>query len=115
MLSIERDVLSSDYVENMREIVEKQADSDMLRHIATNGKNFAILAYAASGNLRLLLKTLDASSRLNSAQINETIRSYYRIDIWAEHSALADKYSGHRDVIDWGRQFCEDQILPELK
>src|SRR5262249_8895659 len=59
MLYIDRDVLSADYVENMREIVEKQTeDSTTLKNIAQNGRNFAILAYAASGNPRLLLKTL---------------------------------------------------------
>lgn len=115
MLSVDRDVLASDYVDNMREIVEKQADAAVLKNIAQNGRNFATLAYAASGNPRLLLKTLAASPKVNSTQINETVREYYRSDIWAEHSTLADKYSGHREVIDWGRQFVEAQVLPDMK
>jgi AAA domain len=115
ILSIERDVLSRDYVDNMREIVEKQADAPILKNIAQNGRNFAILAYAASGNPRLLLKTLSASPRVNSTQVNETVRGFYRSDIWSEHSVLADKYIGHRDVIDWGRSFLENQVLPEIK
>ena|ERR1700730_9308524 len=115
MLSIDRDVLASDYVENMREIVEKQADATILKNIAQNGRNFAILAYAASGNPRLLLKTLAASPKVNSAQINETVRGYYRSDVWAEHSLLADKYVGHREVIDWGRQFLEGLAIPDIK
>jgi hypothetical protein len=115
MLSVDRDVLAADYVENMREIVEKQADAATLKNIAQYGKNFAILAYAASGNPRLLLKTLAASPKVNSSEINETVREFYRSDIWAEHSTLADKYSGHREVIDWGRQFIETQVIPDIK
>lgn len=115
MLSIERDVLASDYTSNMREIVEKQADAATLKNIAQYGKNFSILAYSASGNPRLLLKTLAASPRVNASQVNETVREFYRSDIWSEHSVLADKYSGHREVIDWGRSFVETQVLPEIK
>ncbi len=115
MISIERDILGADYVENMREIVEKQADSKTLENIARNGRNFATLAYAASGNPRILLKTVAAAPSIGSTQINEIIRSYYRTDIWAEHSVLAEKYAGHRDIIDWGRQFIEGYVLPELK
>lgn len=115
LLTIDRDILSSDYVDNMREIVEKQADSAILKNIAQNGQNFAVLAYAASGNPRLLLKTLAAAPKVNSAQINEVVREYYRTDIWAEHTQLADKYAGHRPVIDWGRQFLESHALPDIK
>lgn len=114
-LSINRDVLSSDYVENMREIVEKQADSATLTNIAQYGKNFAILAYAASGNPRILLKTIARTPKVNSAQVNEAIREYYRTEIWAEHSTLAEKYSGHKELIDWGRNFIENDVIPELK
>jgi hypothetical protein len=115
MLSIDRDVLATDYVDNMREIVEKQADAVTLKNIAQNGRNFAILAYAASGNPRLLLKTLAASPKVNSTQVNETVREFYRSEIWSEHSVLADKYVGHKEVIDWGRSFIENQVLPDIK
>ena len=115
MLSIDRDVLSSEYVDNMREIVQKQADSSTLTSIAQNGKNFAILAYAATGNPRILLKTLARAPRVNSAQVNEAIREYYRNEIWAEHSTLSEKYSGHKKLIDWGRNFIESHVLPEIK
>lgn len=115
MLSIDRDVLSSDYVDNMREIVQKQADSSLLAQIAQNGKNFAILAYAATGNPRLLLKTLARTSKVNSQQVNETIREFYRTEIWAEHSTLSEKYSGHKALIDWGRDFIESHVIPDLK
>lgn len=114
MVSINRDVLSSDYVENMREIVQKQADSGLLSNIAQYGKNFAILAYAASGNPRLLLKTVARAPRVNSQQVNEVIREFYRTEIWSEHSTLSEKYSGHRALIDWGRDFIETHVIPDL-
>jgi len=115
MLFIDRDILASDYVDNMREIVEKQADSAVLKNIARNGQNFAVLAYAASGNPRLLLKTLAGAPGVSSTQINQVVREYYRTEIWAEHSLLADKYTGHREVIDWGRKFLENNVIPEIK
>jgi hypothetical protein len=115
MMSIDRDVQDKDYINNMREIVEKQAGSDVLRSIARYGANFSILAYAATGNPRSLLKTVSKANRLSSAQINEVIREYYRVDIWSEHSNLADKYPGLKSIIDWGRMFVEGQALPEIK
>ncbi|TDO25572.1 hypothetical protein EV643_1871, partial [Kribbella sp. VKM Ac-2527] len=44
----------------------------------------------------------------------ETIREYFREEIWAEHSSLAERYPGHRVLIDWGRQFIEKNVLPDL-
>ncbi len=113
MLTLERDLLSADYVSNMREIVEKQAESDFISDMARNGQNFAILAYAASGNPRVLLKTVQRTTHVNSQSTNAVIREYYRSDIWAEHSTLPEKYPGHRILIDWGRRFIEDDVLPE--
>ncbi|WP_082585058.1 hypothetical protein [Caulobacter sp. Root655] len=115
LVHIDRDVLDPRYVENMREIVEKQADSTTQKRIAQNGKNFAILAYACSGNPRILLKTLAAAPSLSSTEINEVMRDHYRTTIWSEHSALAEKYYGHRNVIDWGREFVESTVIPEIK
>ncbi len=115
MISLDRDVLADTYVGNMREIVEKQADSNVLTNIARNGENFAVLAYAASGNPRILLKTVARAPKVNREQINEVMREYYKTDIWSEHSALGEKYVGHRSMVDWGRQFIENEVLPDLK
>jgi hypothetical protein len=115
MLSLDRDVLGSNYVATMREIVEKQAESGLITEIARHGENFAILAYAASGNPRVLLKTIAKAPRVAAQQVNEVIREYYRSDIWAEHSTLPEKYAGHRTLIDWGRQFIESDVLPDLQ
>jgi len=115
MVTIDRDILAADYVDNMREIVQKQADSNLLTLIAQNGRNFATLAYAATGNPRLLLKTIAQCPKVNSQQVNETIREFYRTEIWAEHSTLSEKYLGHKALIDWGREFIENQVLPDIK
>lgn len=115
ILSIERDILTSTYVSNMREIVEKQADSNILANIARNGQNFAILAYASSGNPRLLLKTIARAPKVNSTEVNQVIREFYRTEMWSEHSDLAEKYTGHKAIIDWGRNFIENFVLPEIQ
>lgn len=114
-ISIDRDPMGSDYIPSMREIVEKQASSETLRDIARNGELFAILAYAASGNPRLLLKTLLKVKKLNSTEVNDVFRTFYRTEIWAEHSVLAEKYPGHKHLIDWGRNFIESIVLTEIQ
>ena len=57
-IDLDRDPKASGYVDLMRSIVEKQADSTQMANIIRNGENFSVLAYAANGNPRLLLKTL---------------------------------------------------------
>jgi hypothetical protein len=115
MVSLNRDIGSSDYVASMRKIVEKQAESSLLKKITKNGQNFAILAYAATGNPRLLLKTVAEAPNMSSLEVNKIVRGFYRSGIWSEHSSLSDKYIGHKALIDWGRDFLEDVVLPELK
>ena len=115
MLSVDRDILDKDYVKNMREIVEKQADSSILSHIEQYGQNFAVLAYSSTGNPRILLKTVTRAPKLTSTQVDETVREYYRTDVWSEHSNLAEKYVGHSALINWGRNFIENVVIPELK
>lgn len=115
MLSIERSVSSSDYVKNMRQIVERQADSSLLARIEKYGQNFSVLAYASSGNPRVLLKLVARAPKMTSQQVNEVIREYFRTDVWSEHSTLAERYTGHKDIIDWGRNFIEGDVLPDLK
>lgn len=115
MLSFDRDILGADYIDTMREIVAKQAESKTLEYLARNDKNFALLAFAASGNPRVLLKTLSRAPQLKSSETNEVVRQYYRNDLWSEHSTLPEKYVGHRHLIDWGRQFIESNVLPDLQ
>jgi len=115
MLSFDRDILGADYIDTMREIVVKQAESATLENIARYDKNFSLLAFAASGNPRVLLKTLSRAPKLNSTETNDVVREYYRNDLWSEHSTLPQKYAGHQHLIDWGRQFIEGTVLPDLQ
>lgn len=115
LLRIERDVLNLKYVETMREIVLRQADSHGKDNIIRNGETFAVLAYAVSGNPRLLIKTWALSSSLKSRDVDEAIKSFYRSSIWTEHSSLGQSFAGHRSLIDWGRTFVETYVLPETK
>lgn len=114
LITVERDVTSTTYVDSMRDIALKQADSTLSRQIELNGKNFAVLAYSAHGNPRTLLKSLSTLSKLSTQDINQYIRDYYRAEVWSEHSLLANKYGGHRKLIDWARLFIEQTVLPSL-
>jgi len=114
MITMTRDVLSPEYLSNMREMVEKQADSALMGNIVRNGQNFATLAYAATGNPRILLKTIDRARKMSSAEINDIFRGYYLTDVWSEHTALSEKYDGRKALIDWGRNFIEGEVLPQI-
>jgi hypothetical protein len=116
LLTLNRDIQDNHYLSNMREIVLKQAEeSTLTRVIAQRGEIFNILAYAANGNPRHLLKTLAKMNKLDSSNVNTIIREYYRSEIWSEHSGLAEKYPGHTALVDWGRRFIEAEVLPELQ
>ncbi|MEN8264976.1 MAG: hypothetical protein ABFR82_16120 [Nitrospirota bacterium] len=71
------------------------------------------LAYAVSGNPRLLLKTVAMAPKLRSSEVQSAIKEFYRTNIWAEHSGLAERYTGHRILIDWGRNYVEQTIVPD--
>jgi hypothetical protein len=114
MESLHRDVASDEYVNQMREIVFKQADSALQETILRYGNVFAALAYAVSGNPRILLKTLALAQSINSREIERVIKEFFRDAIWAEHSGLAERYPGHKGLIDWGRMFVERHIIPTM-
>lgn len=115
VINYSRDVSDKNYLTQMKELVLKQADSNLAKALGARGEQFNILAYASAGNPRHLLKTIQATRNLSSLNTNNIIREYYRSDIWSEHSILAEKYSGMKNLIDWGRNFVEDTVLPELK
>jgi hypothetical protein len=113
VLSVDRSVTDDEYASSMREMVYKQ-DATLGKQIEHRGEVFDTLAYAATGNPRILLKTLSRSIPFSARGVQAVVREYYREDIWAEHSGLAERYPGHRDIIDWGRKFLEGTVLPEL-
>ncbi|HYE33089.1 MAG TPA: hypothetical protein VEH27_16805 [Methylomirabilota bacterium] len=113
VMSLNRN-LDSEYLGGMREIVTKQAeDSQLAADIEERGENFNALAYAVSGNPRLLLKTVALSGRLKTNDVEKVIKEFYRTDIWSEHSGLADRYAGHEALIQWGRDFIEKTVIPD--
>ncbi|PFA22245.1 hypothetical protein CN373_10820 [Bacillus cereus] len=114
---VEREITSPDYLEKMREIVKNQVDDNTYKIFEKNGDNFNALIYAASGNPRLLLKSLFMASEdlksLKTSNVNSTIKNFYRTNIWNEHTKLSDIYIGHKKLIDWGRWFVENKVLTE--
>ena len=115
-INLNRSVMDSNYIETMKGIVLKQAkDSTISTTLSRRGENFSILAYASGGNPRHLLKTVEMSDKLDSTSVNNVIREYYRESLWAEHSNLAEKYPGYAKLIDWGRDFIETEVIPEVK
>lgn len=114
MIDLYRDITDKDYVSTMSELVKKQVNSDIMNQISQNRGNFALLAYSCGGNPRHLLKTVMQTGKLSASNVNSTIREYYRSEIWADHSQLAEKYEGLKPIIDWGRNFIEEKVLPEL-
>ena len=110
---LNRDVLAPTYKDQMREIVLRQASADLQSEIERNGENFDALALAVSGNPRLLLKTVSMANKLRTLDVQTVLKDFYRSAIWAEHSALAERYPGHRDLIDWGRVFVEQHAIPD--
>lgn len=113
-IELNRSILSADYLGHMREIVQKQAEPTLWKSIQHNAQRFNILAYAADGNPRILLKTVERAPKMNRNEVNELIRSFYRDEIWKDHSDLAEKYPGHKSLIDWGRKFIEEEVLPKI-
>lgn len=111
--SLNRDIYASTYRDQMREIVMKQSEAALQSDIEKNGENFDALALAVSGNPRLLLKTVALAGRLRTLEVQAVLKDFYRNAIWAEHSALAERYPGHKDLIDWGRTFVELHAIPD--
>jgi len=116
LLRIERDILSEEYLASMKELVFRQADEKLKEAINRNMMNFNILAYSSSGNPRILLKTIARCPKMKTEDVNNVIKQYYRSDIWTEHTSLGYKYKkGHKNIVDWGRNFVETQVLPATK
>ncbi|MGR2664358.1 ORC-CDC6 family AAA ATPase [Chromobacterium haemolyticum] len=111
--SLNRDVHMPKYRDQMREIVLKQSEAELQSDIEKNGENFDSLAFAVSGNPRLLLKTVAFAGKLRSSEVQVVLKDFYRTAIWSEHSALAERYPGHKELIDWGRIFVEQYAISD--
>lgn len=116
-VTMTRNIGNEKYVEQMKAMVLCQvSDDNAKKALERNSENFTVLAYAAGGNPRTLLKSIEKTGgNLNTDNVNKLFREFYREEIWAEHSSLVDKYVSRAKYIDWGRTFVEDIVLPELK
>ena len=111
-----RNVNEINYVKNMKEMVLRQVnDSNLAKRLSQNGELFTLLAYAASGNPRYLLNSVALAEKMDTKSVNQVFREYYREKQWAEHTKLSDRFAGYKTFIDWGRDFIEKSVIPELK
>lgn len=112
---LERNIYDPDYLQYFEEIVTKQSDEKLKDEIDKNKSLFNTLALSSGGNPRMLLRTIQDLSKFKTNNVNAVIKSFYREQIWAEHTDLGEKYRGHRDVIDWGRDFLERSVIPRVE
>jgi hypothetical protein len=112
---LERNISDSDYLQYFKDIVIKQSDDRLKSEIDRQRDLFNTLALSSGGNPRMLLRTLQDLNKFNTSNVNSVIKSFYRNQIWAEHTELGVKYKGHRDVIDWGRNFLENAVIPRVE
>lgn len=108
---LDRNINEKGYLEYFRGMVEKQGDDNIKKTIESNGLMFNTLALSCGGNPRILLKTIQNLPKFNTKEINKEIKEFYRIKIWSEHTELGEKYRGHKDLIDWGRDFLENTVI----
>lgn len=115
-INLVRNVNDDKYISNMKEMVLRQVKGGSLsKRLSQYGQNFTLLAYAASGNPRHLLNCVASAEKMDTNSVNNVFREYYRDKQWAEHTKLAERYLGYKAFIDWGRDFLETTVLPELK
>ncbi|QDT85080.1 hypothetical protein [Gimesia chilikensis] len=112
---LERSIKDSDYLQYFKDIVFKQADEKTKKEIETNRALFNTLAFASGGNPRILLKTIQDIDRFNTSNVDKLIKTFYRGQIWSEHTELGEKYKGHKELIDWGRDFLENIVIPRIE
>lgn len=111
---IERNIKDADYLQYFKDIVFKQADETLRKALDAQRDIFNTLAFSAGGNPRMLLKTIQDLEKVNTSNVNSLIKSFYRGQVWAEHTELGEKYKGHKVIIDWGRDFLENTVIPTI-
>lgn len=111
---IDRNIKEANYFKLMYSIIEKQIDQPKLKLINQQKENFNTVILCSNGNPRILLKTTDNLSKINTNEIDTLIRTFYRNEIWSEHTLLGEKFKGHKTLVDWGRKFIEDTVVPNL-
>lgn len=112
---LDRNITDSDYLQYFKDIVSKQSDENLKSEIDRHRDLFNTLALSSGGNPRMLLRTIQELPKFNTSNVNTEIKSFYRSKIWAEHTDLGDKYKGHKSIIDWGRDFLENAVIPRVE
>lgn len=112
---IERSISDPDYLQYFKDIVFKQSDENLKSDIDRQRDLFNTLALSSGGNPRMLLRTIQDLQKFNASNVNTVIKSFYRNQIWSEHTDLGEKYKGHQAVIDWGRDFLENKVIPRVE
>lgn len=112
---IERNISDPDYLQYFREIVDKQADDKLKEALNAQTSVFNSLALASGGNPRILLRTIQDLEKVNTTSANAVLKAFYRGQIWAEHTELGEKYGGHKVIVDWGRDFLEQYVIPAIE
>lgn len=112
---LERDIKDLDYLQYFKNIVFKQSNEILKKKIIENAELFNVLAFSSGGNPRILLKTIQDLDKFNNTSVNKLLKTFYRGQIWAEHTELGEKYCGHKQLIDWGRDFLEKTIIPAIE
>lgn len=112
---LERDIRDKDYISYFKEIIFRQADDQLKDAIKRNGELFTTLALSCGGNPRVLIRTIQLCSKFNTSNVESVIKEFYREKIWSEHTELGEKYKGHKVLVDWGRKYLEDNIIPTIE
>jgi len=112
---LERNIKDSDYLQYFKDIVYKQSDDRLKNELDRHRDLFNTLAFSSGGNPRMLLKTVQDLEKFNTSSVNKLLKTFYREHIWAEHTELGEKYKGHQEIIDWGRIFLEDSVIPIIE
>lgn len=111
---LERNIKDTDYLTYFQTIVYNQADDKLKSTIDQHKRLFNTLALACGGNPRMLLKTIQDLPKFRTNEVNSLIKDFYRGRIWTEHTELGEKYKGHQTLIDWGRDFLENEVLSAI-
>jgi len=80
-MRLERSIKDSDYLDYFKDIVYKQSDEALQRTLENNASLFNTLAYSSGGNPRILLKTIQELTKVNTSNIEKTIKNFYRTQI----------------------------------
>ncbi|PKZ21191.1 hypothetical protein [Corynebacterium amycolatum] len=113
IIDVERNISADGYIDQMKEILIKQ-DVGLKPVVDRQREYFKVLAFASMGNPRILLKLFSNMEKWNSTSLNRVVKQYFRETLWADFMALADRYPGHSELIMWGRDFIERDVLPKL-